>query len=251
MLLVLSVSTIAAVTPVSFQRSGLAQGPIEFEVASVKVADPNAGQNGIYREGARFYANNATLNMLIGYAYDLRPFQVSGGPKWSDSRGFTIVANVPPGTAAPQTPIGRQQLGQMLQSLLRDRFKLTVRSESKMETVYELVVSKEGSKLKEAKADGTNTSIRSGPRQILGSAAGIDPLVRLLSQQVGRPVTNRTGLTGRYDFTLTFEPDLTPNAGAGPSIFIALEEQLGLELKSVRGPVEAIVILSAEEPSEN
>lgn len=189
--------------------------------------------------------------MLVGYAYDLRPFQVSGGPKWSESRPFTIVANVPPGTAAPQTTMGRQQLGQMLQALLRDRFKMIVRSESKMETVYELVVYKGGSKLKEAKADGTNTSIRSGPRQILGLAARMDPLARLLSQQVGRPVTNKTGLTGRYDFTLTFEPELTTAATAVPSIFVALEEQLGLELKTVRGPVDALVIVSAEEPSEN
>jgi uncharacterized protein (TIGR03435 family) len=139
----------------------------------------------------------------------------------------------------------------MLQALLRDRFKMIVRSESKMETVYELVVYKGGSKLKEAKADGTNTSIRSGPRQILGLAARMDPLARLLSQQVGRPVTNKTGLTGRYDFTLTFEPELTTAATAVPSIFVALEEQLGLELKTVRGPVDALVIVSAEEPSEN
>jgi uncharacterized protein (TIGR03435 family) len=87
----------------------------------------------------------------------------------------------------------------MLQALLRDRFKMTVRNQSKLETAYELVVSKGGAKLKETKADGTNTSIRSGPRQIAGSSAGIDPLARLLSQQLGRNVTNKTGLTGRYD----------------------------------------------------
>jgi uncharacterized protein (TIGR03435 family) len=132
-----------------------------------------------------------------------------------------------------------------------DRVKMAVRRETKTETVYELVVSKGGSKLKEVKADGTNTTIRGGSRQIVGSAVGIDPLARLLSQQVGRSVTNRTGLTGRYDFNLTFEPDLTPTVGADPSIFVALEEQLGLELKSVRGPVETLVIVSAEEPSEN
>src|SRR4051812_33965145 len=152
-ILLVSVSTITSVASV-LQRTGLAQAPMEFEVASVKVADPNGGQIGIFREGDRFYANNATLDMLVGYAYDKRPFQVSGGPKWSDSRRFTIVANVPAGTAAPQTAIGKQQLGQMLQSLLRDRFKMIVRNESKMETVYELVVSKRGLKLKEAKADG-------------------------------------------------------------------------------------------------
>src|SRR5689334_15369691 len=141
-LLDISISTIVVLILVSPLKAGLAQVPTDFEVASVKVSNLNGGQIGIFREGDTFYANNVTLDMLVRYAYNLQPYQVSGGPKWSDSRNFTIIAKIPPGTDAPQSTSGRQQLGQMLQALLRDRFKMTVRKESKMETAYELILSK-------------------------------------------------------------------------------------------------------------
>jgi len=171
----------------------------------------------------------------------------------------------------------------MLQALLVDRFKLTLHRETRELPLYSLVVAKNGSKLQESKPgepdkrgfktpDGHPMAqghfFRMGMGQLDGHSIGTGDIARVLAQQLGRKVVDNTGLTANYDFTLKWtpeegqgpafrEPEAGPGAGStpapetGPSIFTALQEQLGLKLESQKGPVEILVIDHVEKPSEN
>jgi uncharacterized protein (TIGR03435 family) len=170
----------------------------------------------------------------------------------------------------------------MLQALLADRFKLSIHRETKELPVYALVAAKNGPKLQEAKADATYPNgikgpdgvarggmMRIGGGEVTGQGLPIANLTRMLSQQLGRTVIDKTGLTGKYDFTLQWTPDESqgpmfkgadgappggnpaPPESSGPSLFTAIQEQLGLKLESQKGPVEIIVIDHVEKPSQN
>lgn len=237
-----------------------------FEVASVKPGRPNS-RFGVGVQGNLLVANNAPLSILVGFAYDVQRHQILGGPPWIDTDRFTIEARAPiPG---PRQPSNRVRL--MLQSLLAERFKLGVHRETRTEQVYELGVAKGSSKLKESAGPGVDgrTGIFGTGRE--GEMAGYDvsltELVGILSQRLGSPVIDKTGLTGKYDFKLAFMPEPTREDralfGAGPpdaappfdpglpSVFTAVQEQLGLKLESRRGPVEVLVIDNAEKPQPN
>jgi bla regulator protein blaR1 len=212
--------------------------------------------------GGRFSAS-ANLKMLIGVAYDVRNHQIYGGPGWLESAKFDIEAKAASEAALPPGPAGGTQLRLMLQSLLEQRFKLAVHRESKEEQVYELVVAKGGMKMKEAADTGKQgqQGMRIGRGLFTGMGAPVELLVNTLSQQLGRSVIDKTGLSGKYDFNLTYTPDAAqaaafgppgpdepPPAADGPSIFTALQEQLGLRLESAKGQVEVLVIDRAEKP---
>jgi bla regulator protein BlaR1 len=238
-----------------------------FEVTSVKPADTNDQRFFIGSQpGGRFTAN-ANLKMLIGTAYDVRNHQISGGPSWIESAKFEIEAKAENGADFDPRPNGGGRVRLMLQSLLEERFKLALHREIKEEQVYELTVAKGGPKLKEV-ADpgkGGQQGMRMGRGQLIGMAAPIAILVNVLSQQLGRSVIDKTGLAGKYDFTLTYTPDAAQSAAFGPpgpdappppdpngpSIFTAIQEQLGLKLESAKGPVDVLVIDHAEKPGAN
>lgn len=173
----------------------------------------------------------------------------------------------------------------MIQSLLADRFKLKVSHSTRELPVYALVVAKTGPKLHDAKPGDTYPNgikgpdgrpvggagmMRMRPGQLIGQGFSIASLAGLLSQQLGRTVMDQTGLKGNYDFTLQWTSDqrpvampagpvgvssgadgVPPSDSSGPSIFTALQEQLGLKLESTKGPVDIIVIDHIERPSEN
>jgi uncharacterized protein (TIGR03435 family) len=236
-----------------------------FEVASIKPGDPNSE---IFRignmPGGRFTANNATLKMLIQTAYDVRSHQISGGPNWLDSAKYDIDAKPDNATPIPDGPAGGPRVRLMLQSLLEDRFNLKLHRELRDEPVYELTIAKGGLKLKEAanSLKQQQRGMRIGRGQLTGTAAPIVILVNVLSQQLGRSVIDKTGLAGQYDFELKWTPDVGQAQGGpadagpppdlgGPSLFTALQEQLGLKLESTKGPVDVLVIDRAEKPSEN
>jgi bla regulator protein BlaR1 len=241
-----------------------------FEVASVKPGNPNNPQVCVCVEPpGRFFSINATLKMLIVDAYNVRNHQISGGPNWLDSAKFDIEARMPRATPMPAGSDGPPQILRLMeQSLLAERFKLAVHRETREEQLYELVVDKGGPKLKES----TDT-LRSGVPQgigfngrghVTGTAANMLLFVSQLSQMLGRTVIDKTGLTGRYDFTLKWAPDPgvpgarpdgpdapPPPDPDGPSIFTAIREDLGLKLQSAKGPVEILVIDHAEKPDAN
>jgi uncharacterized protein (TIGR03435 family) len=257
---------------------------LNFEVASVKPAQPPTG--GAFRSGVfggpskgdpgRISYSYMTLARLVVEAYGINASQLSG-PDWINTTRFDIVASIPPGTTKEQVPI-------MLQNLLAERVKLKVHREARTLTVYELTVASGGPKLRSVGDKSTSEGGISGqPRlsamdgfpdipagqnggmQIDGRArwqaynATMQDLAKMLTNEVHAPVMDATGLGGRYDMSLfwvTAEAALRPvesaDTIAGPTLFAAVSNQLGLRLVAKKGPVEALVIDSAEKvPSEN
>jgi bla regulator protein blaR1 len=246
---------------------------VTFEVASVKPSSPDArGLTIDFTPGGGLRTVNARLRQLIEAAYDVHNFQISGGPAWLNSQGFDILAKPPQpeGAAADMrrmTDEAQRQLRQRLQALLTDRFQLVIHRGTKEMPIYALVLGKSGPKLKESTGEGHG--INANRSAFTGSGATMQLLAQVLARRLGRPVLDRTGLNGKYDFTLEWTPDAGGPAGkegpagpnekaeqagpgvSGPTIFTALQEQLGLKLESQRGPVEIIIIDRAEKPAAN
>jgi uncharacterized protein (TIGR03435 family) len=263
----LAVATLAAVfTPrwIAFAQQ------LAFDVASVKPADPNLQSHLLgSRNGSSFTATDATLKQLVGFAYDVGGYHISGGPKWLDSDRYSVEGKPDSATPISRGPAGIPAMRAMLQQLLAERFKLAVHHETREEQVYELVVTRGGSKLKDA--DTTRAGPKgigsTGPGRLQGMAASMDVLVQVLAPALSRSIIDKTGLTGKYDFTLEYTPELAqlqlsppgppdgqgppPPDPNGPSLFTALQEQLGLRLESAKGPVEILVIDHAEKPDAN
>jgi uncharacterized protein (TIGR03435 family) len=255
-------SLIALITAVALCQS--------FEVASVKPSDPSArgSQMGL-SPGGLFTAKNATLKSLIQQAWDVRDFQISGGPGWLDTEGYDIEAKgdgpgVPEDEMRKMPEAQRNRMEQefllRVRTLLADRFQLKVHRETKELPVYALIVAKGGPKIHPATEDGSpggglRTSRGSAGVEITGKKVLLASLVRRLSDQVSRTVLDKTGLKGSYDFKLTFAPDRGPGQppgdSDGPSIFTAVQEQLGLKLDAQKGPVEVLVIDSVQKASAN
>ena len=209
-----------------------------------------------------FSASNYYLKSLIFDAYGLKQFyQIVGGPGWIDSEGFDIEAKVVPAGGSTPQPLTRELRKQMQRSLLADRFKLAVHNETRELPVYELVVAKNGPKFRLANPgekfnDSTNFS---GMLTVLTlQNLQISALTLELSSRLSCPVLDKTGLTGKYDIKLEWARDTGPSVGnatadnaSGPSIFTAVQEQLGLKLQPAKAPVDVIVIDHIERPSEN
>jgi uncharacterized protein (TIGR03435 family) len=237
-----------------------------FEVASVKPNSSASGNSGVRFTPGRLNAENASLRFLIAWAYKVRVFQLSGGPGWIDSAKYDIDAKAE-GNASPD------QIRLMLQTLIEERFKLTLRREMKEHALYELVVAKTGLKLKESGADcaALAREDRSGgqPRaqcgawfsndtQLNGTKISMSQFVEGLSNFLDLPVIDKTGFAQNFDVHLEWTPDNggavpagLPGDAAGPGIFTAVQEQLGLKLQSAKGPIETLVIDHVEKPSEN
>jgi len=231
-------------------------------VASVRPNKSGIARYDVHPQGGRFTANNISLFALVQWAYDIEDFRISGGPAWIKSSRFDVAAE------SEGTP-SIAQFRVMLQPLLADRFHLKVHKQKKVLPVYELLVAKGGSKLKEGKCVGTPSPANpcggtsgSSRGTLIGRAASVQVLAQALSGILSRPVLDKTKLGGEYDFDLTYTPDETLRHGPGdpdapaasidtPSIFTAVQEQLGLRLKPAKAPVDLLVIDHAELPAEN
>jgi uncharacterized protein (TIGR03435 family) len=170
------------------------------------------------------------------------PSAATGG--WIDSQRFDISAK-----SEGHGPVDKEQSNLMLRQLLADRFGLVFHRETKELVVYSLVVGKNGPKLKEGGTEGPYLS-GLAPGKLVGTRASMASLTRALSRSLGRPVKDETGLRGQYDFTLVWSPDDAADA-SGPSLFTAVQDQLGLRLESKKAPVETIVIDHLGTPSPN
>jgi uncharacterized protein (TIGR03435 family) len=255
-----------------------AQGPA-FDVASVKpnVSGDVGGQFGV-RPGGQLAVVNNSLRNIVRNAWGLQDFQIVGGPDWFDRDRFDITARP---TVEPRT---REEFAQMVQSLLADRFALRVHFETREIPIYALVPVRQGDtgpKLRSSATDcaaveaaarrgGAPPPASAGERPLCGTrttpgrmmAGGVTmaTFARNLSNFAGRITVDRTGLPGIYDIDLEWLPDQLPPPGSlpaglspppsdAPSLFTAVQEQLGLRLDSQRGPVEVLVIDSAERPT--
>jgi uncharacterized protein (TIGR03435 family) len=241
--------------------------------------------------GGRFVATGVSLKTLIGFGYGVRDFQILGGPDWLDDDRWDVEArsqedSIPAvGPTDPNTP---GPVALRVQSLISDRFRLNIHHDTKEFAVYELSIAKGGPKLKLSEDQSAiqppergsppppvpqrgepmpRGSMRMGRGELEATGVSLLGLVRALSAQLGRTIIDKTGLKGLYDFKLQWIPDMNQGVGlfgrtgpespppaadpAGPSIFTAIQEQLGLRLESARGPVEVIVIDSVQKPSAN
>jgi uncharacterized protein (TIGR03435 family) len=237
-----------------------AQGPTQkpaFEAATIKPAQAALGStSGIREEKGRFIGNNVTLKRCIRGAYDISETLIFGGPKWVDEERYDIEA-----TAGG--PVRGNDLMIMLQSLLSERFHLAFHREQRQMSGYALVIAKGGLKAELAAKDATgrtNASYSGG--SIDAQASTMSNLAQKISEALHVPVSDATQTEGRFNFKLSWNPDdgkpLPPNATgrsstepSAPSIFTAVQEQLGLKLESRRVPVDVIVIDRAERPDAN
>jgi uncharacterized protein (TIGR03435 family) len=256
----LSILLVAATTMISI----LAQtSPLAFEVSVVKRSKSgNSGSSSSFR-GGHFLGSNITLTNVLQYdAYNIPESRILGGPTWLNSESFDIEAKVDSATAdrlnALPSDQSRQQLEAMFQQLLKDRFKLAAHWETRKLPVYAMVVAKKGPPLQPTKETNgsTGTSQSNGLLTVKGVTLTqlADALTQDLSSELGRVVIDKTGVQGRYDFVLSFTPEADKdlaNNEAGPSIFTAIQEQLGLKLESTKSAVTVLVVDHAEMPSEN
>jgi uncharacterized protein (TIGR03435 family) len=255
-----------------------------YEVSSIKLYKSASGDVGFAFTPDGITATNVGLPLLLQLAYGVRSDQILGSPNWIASENYDIQAKVDDSVTEELKKLNPEQLRsarqQMLQSLLADRFKLKVHRETKELPVYSLVIAKNGIKLRESKPDETDANGRTGmyisgsSGAVRGQLVSMPTLAQFLYRQLNQTVLDKTGLTGKYDFTLKWTPDQNqlqsqqglqeilggaPNGHPGipasdpigPDLFTAIQQQLGLKLESGKGPVEVIVIDHVERPSGN
>jgi uncharacterized protein (TIGR03435 family) len=228
---------------------GQTEPPPAFEVASVKPNTSGSGSSRTSGTTGQLTITNRSLKELIKMAYSVQDFQLSA-PDWLGSAKFDIVAKIPAGAQNNQLPA-------MMQALLAERFHLAVHRESKEMPAYALVVGKSGPKLQQVEPGGTSVSDNenNNSRQITAERVSMTVLAQTLARVVEHPVIDQTGLGGVFSLKLQYTPDNAKSDGpdaAGPSIYAALQEQLGLKLQTQKLPVEVIVVDYVERvPTEN
>jgi uncharacterized protein (TIGR03435 family) len=221
-----------------------------FEVASIKPSAEGSREGLTIQPGGRVVANGMSLKTLIGLAWRLRAFQVTGGERWMTEERWSIAAvsgdlREVPAWAPPDLP---EVVASRLRTLLEDRFELRTHHETRDQRVYVLSIGKSGPKM--APVDvALQAGIRAGPGMIAGSGMTISQLVTLLERLLDRPVSDKTGLTGKFNIRLQFAPEGTDSPA--PSLFTAVQEQLGLKLDLARETADVLTIDSAQRPTEN
>jgi uncharacterized protein (TIGR03435 family) len=235
-----------------------------FEVATIKPSDPARPQQIITLRGAEVITTNTTVHDLINLAYWLHPKQVTGGPAWTESDKYDMTGK----PDAPGQP-NVDQMKMMIQKLLADRFQFKFHFEKRELSAYAIRIAKTGAKITKSQADpkgipgwnfgrtpsGTALSFRNSP---------MSQFAAVLQNSMDRPVVDQSGLSERYDFTLTFTPDAAEpgflggaagtagnNPDAAPDLFTAFQQQLGLKLEPTKAPIDVMVIDQVERPSEN
>jgi uncharacterized protein (TIGR03435 family) len=256
-------SSAGQMTPAAPAASASSSSPA-FDVAAIR---PNpgdtTGHSHIWSSASdgNFKAQNVTAMELIRYAYGMPETRISGGPGWMRTAKFDLEAKSDPAVDARlkalDSAAARELKQHMLQALLADRFALKVHQETRELPIYALVVAKGGPRFQPSTINGTTINNGNAYIMVTGSDHTIALLAEQLSRTLGRVVVDKTGLDGRYELTLKWSPDEAaagpggPSADAGPSIFTAIQEQLGLRLESGKGPIPILVVDHLEKPSEN
>jgi uncharacterized protein (TIGR03435 family) len=261
-----------------------------FEVASIKLNRTGDGSWGFNdAQGGRFVAKNIPVKELLKEAYRVKDSQLLGAPSWISSEHYDIQAKMDESAVAAMRTMDqdqkRKQISLLLQALLLERFKLTLRRETRELPVYVLVVAKNGPKFKETTLTPAELAPPDPQRppgqhprgrmaqmmrgKLVMTGVPLDVFAEMLTRQVGRVVLNQTGLNANYDLEMHWTPDegqspafrgagdaapieaaALPDA-TGPTFFTALQEQLGLKLEAQKSPLDVLVIDHIERPSEN
>jgi uncharacterized protein (TIGR03435 family) len=250
-------------------------------VASIRPAAPSERGISIRPVAGGIIITNMPVKELIVIAYRLQPYQVSGGPPWINSDGYDI-------SAKSENPPKREEIPVMLKSLLADRFQLAIHRQVKELPIYALVIARKDGKLGPnlVKAKGDNCTavdpskpppppepgkppvlycggMSMRPNGLTAASIQVGQLTQNFSRVLGRVVVDKTGLTGKYDISMEWTPEAlqslqmpaapppSSSEPTGPSIFTAIQEQLGLKFQAQKAPVETIVIDRVERPSPN
>jgi uncharacterized protein (TIGR03435 family) len=216
-----------------------------FEAASIH-PNPGGTEGSVvdFEDTGLLRARNISLKMLMRSAYSVQDDQIVGGPKWLDSDRYDIDAKT-------GGPIRGEDEKVFLQHLLADRFHLKLHTDKRELPVYRLEVAKNGPLVKPSQSNSSQirTSRNPGHNQISVVRISIRQFAGMLGRFIGRTVQDATGITGDYDFTLTWDPDGT--SATVPSLFAALQEQMGLRLGSGKAIMDVLVVDNAEKASEN
>jgi len=250
------------------------QPAYRYEVVSIHRADPAQANSGFSpgpQGGLR--ARNVTVVQALTFIYGVEDYQILGAPGWARTERFEISFTPDRPEIVPDRETGEAALGgwrvrqrQRMGAVMRDRFHLAVRGETRDLPMYALTVAKNGPRLKAPEHPAFSQTMNiNGGRQLVATTASMKSLAQALAMILGHAVRDETGLDGAYDFKMDWTPDSTmpltrvpapddPAAAsdaAHPSIFTALTEQLGLRLKSRKGPVQVYVVEMVERPEEN
>jgi uncharacterized protein (TIGR03435 family) len=210
-----------------------------FEVATIRQTPPGNQENGFWTPPGvgLFTAHSVSLAFLIQIAFGVDGNQISGSPKWLDSDLFDVAAKPENGIL-----LSREELRPRLQNLLQQRFHLATHFDTKMVRGYALVAAQGGPKLKATAGDRLpGFRIYVGPGRLEGINWSMPYLAAMLQKPAGLPVADKTGIAGSYDIKLEFAPDIETDSPL-PSLFTALRERLGLELKAQKVSVQILVI---------
>jgi uncharacterized protein (TIGR03435 family) len=234
-----------------------------FDAVSIKLSAPEARGGGFNLSPGHLNAKNQSLRDLVEFGWDLKDYQVSGGPSWVESEHYEVIATFPAATSSADR-------ARMMQAMLADRFGLVVRHDSKEVSGYALIAAKGGPKLhapgNEEPGMMLGRSRATGQRTLTATSQTIANLASILSDVMGRPVEDRSGVDGKFDFSMSWTPDAVDGGTGvkggkalppadddqpGPTIFTALQETLGLKLESAKVKVPTVEIEKAEKPSGN
>lgn len=243
----------------------------KFEVVSIRPVPPNAGPAVIaadftpFLPGGQFVDSRTQLHWMIRFAYDVKNYwEIVGLPKWAEDQSYAVAAKA--GTDFPTLPAAenRRQVRLMLRAMLEDRFRLRVHPENRQETVYRMEVAKGGIKVAEvdppvppAKEQPVGAAMGNTSGRMIGKKSTMTSLAGALAIFLKRPVIDKTGLTGHYDFDVKWNsPDAgEASPGFGPEglglLISALRNQLGLRLSKATGSATYWVIDHVEPPTEN
>jgi uncharacterized protein (TIGR03435 family) len=238
--------------------------PAVFEVASVKASSASQadgkGQRGMKTSPGTVSMQNVPLKAIVRWAYGVQDYQVEG-PAWTERQGFDIFAKA-------AGPAKDPELQAMMRTLLEDRLKLVVHRETKIKPIYEMTIAKGGHKLKPSATEGESSFAppKGGGGKMIAHAerTSMAEFAQLLTDPLQCPVIDKTGLKGNFDFTVDLmsyipldasgkaAPDKVAVSDRETIVTMAIQQQLGLKLEPKKGPIEIVIIDSAEKiPVEN
>lgn len=252
----------------SAAATGVEGKALVYDVVSIKPNKSGSGRTSISVNNDSYSAENISMKQMLSNAYDVKEYLISGLTGWANSARFDVNAKIVGMDADALKKLTDKQRQAMLQQLLTDRFQLKVHTQTEVLPIYEMVVAKGGAKItavepagpdpdadksKEFKGMGRG-SMRVNNTVLTAHDVALESLANSLSVRLSRTVVDKTGLKGNFDLSLTWSPDdgsAAASDSSAPSLFTALQEQLGLRLQPAKGPVSTLAVDHVELPTEN